>query len=330
MIKVKLISYTIEGERLVAAAAKQSLSRKPFVHAWRGMSDEEVEAWIKETFRRGHFSPWEHSTYTFIVEGISRICSHQLVRHRVASYTQLSQRLSVGASKKREAQLDHIGAKLVLDREENDKWYVKVVAPNGAVLGEAILYNPPIFDKVEVVSAATNDVKEVLEDAPWYLGFYGVSIPPTIRGEARRKYLEVARQAYRTYMELVELGIPPEDARFILPQGVKTKVIVTMNARELLTSFLPLRMCRRAQWEIRAVAWKLHHELLAVHPKLFKWAGPRCLLHENMARKDPITLEDLLTGKADLTIERCPEGKPRKAIPECVQEALQEVLQAIS
>ncbi len=67
-----------------------------------------------------------------------------------------------------------------------------------------------------------------------------------------------------------------EDARFILPNACETKMIVTMNARELM-HFFELRCCNRAQWEIRAVAWLMLGEVLKVAPNLFKDCGPGCL-----------------------------------------------------
>ena len=67
-----------------------------------------------------------------------------------------------------------------------------------------------------------------------------------------------------------------EDARFILPNACETKMIVTMNARELM-HFFELRCCNRAQWEIRSVAWLMLAEVLKVAPNLFRDCGPGCL-----------------------------------------------------
>jgi len=67
-----------------------------------------------------------------------------------------------------------------------------------------------------------------------------------------------------------------EDARFILPNACETKMIVTMNARELM-HFFELRCCNRAQWEIRAVAWQMFGEVVKVAPNLFRDCGPGCL-----------------------------------------------------
>ncbi|MCH5155607.1 MAG: FAD-dependent thymidylate synthase [Clostridiales bacterium] len=67
-----------------------------------------------------------------------------------------------------------------------------------------------------------------------------------------------------------------EDARFILPNACETKMIVTMNARELM-HFFELRCCNRAQWEIRSVAWLMLGEVIKVAPNLFRDCGPGCL-----------------------------------------------------
>ncbi|MBM7853806.1 thymidylate synthase (FAD) [Desulfohalotomaculum tongense] len=67
-----------------------------------------------------------------------------------------------------------------------------------------------------------------------------------------------------------------EDARFVLPNAAETKIIVTMNARELI-HFFKLRCCNRAQWEIRAVANEMLRQVKKVAPTIFKEAGPGCV-----------------------------------------------------
>lgn len=67
-----------------------------------------------------------------------------------------------------------------------------------------------------------------------------------------------------------------EDARFVLPNACATRMIVTMNARELL-HFFSLRCCNRAQWEIRNLAWEMLRLVAAVAPSLFVNAGPDCV-----------------------------------------------------
>ena len=71
------------------------------------------------------------------------------------------------------------------------------------------------------------------------------------------------------------MGVPKEDARYLLPQAVETKIIVSMNARELM-HFFSLRTCNNSQWEIREMAWKMLEKVKEVAPIIFSDAGPYC------------------------------------------------------
>ncbi|MBR7040053.1 MAG: FAD-dependent thymidylate synthase [Oscillospiraceae bacterium] len=126
--------------------------------------------------------------------------------------------------------------------------------------------------------------------------------PPEIEAvpEALALYDETMQRCVESYRALTEIlearhleafladGVPEkearrkaekkaiEDARFVLPDASETKMVVTMNARELL-HFFRLRCCRRAQWEIRALAKAMVAEVYAVSPGLFAKAGPSCV-----------------------------------------------------
>ncbi len=153
----------------------------------------------------GHLSILEHASFTFGIDGISRVTSHQLVRHRVASYSQQSQR------------------------------YVK-------------------FDSPEFVLPSTVTIDE-----------------------SRRQRFEAAlKNLYSLYNEMIEEGVPAEDARYLLPNAACTKIIVTMNARELL-HFFTLRGCERAQWEIREMATEMIVLAKTVAPVIFADTGPACV-----------------------------------------------------
>lgn len=78
------------------------------------------------------------------------------------------------------------------------------------------------------------------------------------------------------YKKLIEAGVPAEDARYVTPQAVPTKLVMTMNARELL-HFFSLRTCNRAQWEIRQMADKMLKICKEVSPEIFCDAGPGCV-----------------------------------------------------
>lgn len=89
---IELIKYTPEPEKIVAIAARVCYSPRNAKEIYENMSDEEVKKLIRFLIKAGHHSAIEHASFTFIVDGISRACSHQLVRHRLASYSQQSQR----------------------------------------------------------------------------------------------------------------------------------------------------------------------------------------------------------------------------------------------
>ncbi|MFQ5354745.1 MAG: FAD-dependent thymidylate synthase, partial [Thermodesulfobacteriota bacterium] len=71
-------------------------------------------------------------------------------------------------------------------------------------------------------------------------------------------------------------GVPAEDARFLLPNAACTRIILTMNARELL-HFFRLRCCERAQWEIRAMATSMLVLARKKAPFIFRDSGPACV-----------------------------------------------------
>ena len=92
MIKVKLIQYTKDPERVVAMAARLCYSPIGAEELSETMSDVQVEKLVNKIVSLGHASTLEHVSFTFAIEGVSRVLTHQLVRHRIASYSQQSQR----------------------------------------------------------------------------------------------------------------------------------------------------------------------------------------------------------------------------------------------
>lgn len=198
MVKVKLIDFTPDPEKVVAAAAKLCYSPSGATDIMVKISDEEIPKFLQKIIRLGHLSVIEHASFTFAVEGISRACSHQLVRHRLASYSQQSQR------------------------------YVKYK--------EALSYVTPAKIKA--------------------------------KPEITKKYSRLIGQIKALYDEMLAEGIPAEDARYILPNATETKIVITMNARELL-HFFELRRSKHAQWEIRQLANLMLAESRKVAPNLF-------------------------------------------------------------
>jgi len=208
-LKVKLLNFTPKPIETMAMAAKLCYSASKIEDLEEKISSSDQENFVEMLIKTKHLSPIEHISFTFGIEGISRACSHQLVRHRLASYSQQSQR------------------------------YVK--ADN--------------FDYI---------------------------IPPSIKEagltEEFEKDMMFLQKRYFFYNE--NLGNKGEksnqDARFILPNAAETKLIFTMNARELL-HFFAERTCNRAQWEIRTMAKKMLNLSYLIAPNIFKYAGPSCV-----------------------------------------------------
>ena len=108
-------------------------------------------------------------------------------------------------------------------------------------------------------------------------------IPPRVSSlgeEAEKRYRDQMAQMadwYRDWQEAFQHDATAnEDARFVLPNACMTRLTMTMNARELL-HFFSLRCCRRAQWEIRALAEEMYRLVLPIAPAIFESAGPGCV-----------------------------------------------------
>jgi thymidylate synthase (FAD) len=213
-LRVILLHHTPHPEEVVAMAAKLCYSPSNLKSLKKRIKTKDQKGFVEKLMKMGHMSPIEHASFTFVIEGLSRACSHQLVRHRLASYSQQSQRY--------------------ISEEKG-------------------------FDYI---------------------------IPPTIKAdrELKKYFKDFMVQSQKTYNEIVkrlhQRGIRGElanqDARFVLPNAVDTKIMVTMNARELL-HFFRMRCCNRSQWEIRQMAEEMLKIGKKMAPKIFENGGPACL-----------------------------------------------------
>ncbi len=202
---VQLLTYTPNPEQIVAAAARLCYSDSS-IEQLLGQKPEQAAKLLAKILQLGHFSVLEHASFTFGIEGISRACSHQLVRHRIASFSQQSQR------------------------------YVSHEQQFAAIVPESIREHPALLERLETHMQETHGL----------------------------------------YRDLMAAGVPAEDARFVLPNAASTKLVMTMNAREL-HHFFGLRCCRRAQWEIQALAKEMLQLARQASSLLFAGAGPGCL-----------------------------------------------------
>ena len=204
-MKISLLSSTPDPVGLIADAAR-------ITHG-KTQSHQSDRYYLDLLYQIGHFSVFEHVSFTFVIEDISRACSHQLVRFRVGvSFTQRSQRYT---------------------NEEN----------------------------------------------------FTYTIPPTIQKNeaANSLFLQKIADLQQTYIDLTGMGIPKEDARFLLPNATNTSLFMTMNYRELIHA-MELRLCMKSQWEIRHLFWRIRSIIQHTYPELALYLYPKCF-HEGFCRE---------------------------------------------
>lgn len=105
-------------------------------------------------------------------------------------------------------------------------------------------------------------------------------VPPSIGKNpsyyAFKKYQDLMHEIHKLYRDLIELGkIPPEDARFILPNACASTISMSINYHALL-DLAKERLCTRAQWEVRGLVAEIKKAVEEVSPKLAEYLQPKC------------------------------------------------------
>src|SRR5574344_1348710 len=204
--QVKLISKPENMLKTIYTACRTCYSADSPENIYeKAVDNEKMLNLISKVVASGHYSTIEHIQVSFAISNVSRACTHQLVRHRHASFSQKSQR------------------------------YVK--------------------EK----------------------GQYDYIIPPTIdkNPELREKFIAFMGKISDQYQEFVEAGIPAEDARFVMPNAAASSLVASLNLRELI-HLANLRLCTRAQFEIRCMVKAMCEELVKQEPWLKNYLVPKC------------------------------------------------------
>lgn len=210
--KVIMIRHTPLPEETVALGARLCYSKANIDDLSERINASDQSTFIEKLMSMGHESVLEHVTFTFGIEGVSRVLLAQLTRHRIASFSVQSQRYV-----------------------SYEKGFGYIIPPRIEALGQE----------------AIDEYKRQMETIQtWYTEWQS-----KLGGSGEGSN---------------------EDARFVLPNACETRILMTMNVREL-RHFFSLRMCSRAQWEIRAMATEMHRLCLEAAPSLFADAGPACL-----------------------------------------------------
>ena len=108
-------------------------------------------------------------------------------------------------------------------------------------------------------------------------GQFDYLIPPTIARDEnlKAKFVEFMEEISKKYLEFTEAGIPAEDARAVLPNAASTSIVASLNLREMI-HLANLRLCTRAQYEIRSMIKMMCDELIKEEPWLKPYLVPKC------------------------------------------------------
>ena len=305
--EVKLLSYTNNPEKVVATAARTCYSLDDPITIYEKLSDEDVKTAISK-LPASHTSPFEHASFTFAINNVSRTLLAQITRHRIATFSVKSQR------------------------------YVNTIKDFRPYIPESILNNPEakeIYDIViDKIAVAYEDIQDTLVVQLAYDTLIN-EFNPIFITELCKAYRAIHRLSNNDdfiidkdavseiFTYLTNLSINDrkewlkendleslwsrfvdfrrrcgEDARYILPNACNTSMVMTMNAGSLM-HFFNLRCCNRAQEEIRYLAWRMRDEVMKVAPAIFDGrSGPSCLVTGKcsegaMTCKKPYTKENI-------------------------------------
>ena len=147
LLKVKILAHTPNPEEVIAQSAKLCYSKVGVDEIMEKLTPEKIEKFLAHLVEIGHESPLEHVTFTFAIEGIDRTVSHQLVLHRIASYSQQSQRYV-----KLDETFEHTTPNVVKEMGMTDEWHEDMLE----ILDKYIKWQRLIKDYVEENDYPTN------------------------------------------------------------------------------------------------------------------------------------------------------------------------------
>jgi thymidylate synthase (FAD) len=190
-MEVELLAITPNAEEVIERAGRTCYMSQGRI------SEKSASKFIRMLISKGHLSILEHAYATFRISGISRASTHQIVRHRLCSFSQKSQRY-------------------VTERD-----------------GDFV-------------------------------------VPPSVRENERARtcFEESVTEAKGVYERLLELGIPREDARFVLPNAASSEIVLSANFREL-RHVIVMRGSKEAQWEVREMVKRILMILKDKAPNVF-------------------------------------------------------------
>lgn len=219
-LKAYLLKHTPNPEETIATAAKLCHSTHGMEETIGSLDQYEINILVKQLLDSGDLHTFEHISFSFAIEGLSRDSANKLQSHRLLSYCCQAQNT---ASEQ-----------------------------NGTPASFHFNYITP--EKV----AGNEELHRIYKE-----------------------FMDSAGKTYATLLEkLKELGASPDialrDAAYVLPVAQETKLILTMNGRELFL-FFHQECCNHAQWEIQLLADEMLKLCKKAAPMVFSMAGPECL-----------------------------------------------------
>ncbi len=202
---VNLLSIPENIKKIIYTACRTCYSADYPINIWdKDVEDEKVIKLIDKVLSSGHYSTVEHCQIVFSISGVSRACTHQIVRHRHMSFSQKSQRY--------------------------------------------------VTEK----------------------GQFEYIIPPTVKNtEMEEEFVQFMGQISEFYGKMIEKGIPAEDARYVLPNAATSSMLASLNLRELI-HLANLRICTKAQKEIRTTVKQMCELVIEKEPWLSTYLVPKC------------------------------------------------------
>lgn len=185
---VKLVRHTPEPERTVAMSARLCYSPIGAAQLEEKISDEQAANLVRKLVSMGHLSTLEHVTFTFAIEGVSRVLTHQLVRHRIASYSQQSQRYV------KEHDFETIVPASIASKPEAKAKFDKLMTEIQAMYDEFIALDIPAEDARYILPNATETKIVCTFNARSLLNFFSLRCCTRAQWEIRALANEMLRQ----------------------------------------------------------------------------------------------------------------------------------------
>ena len=214
--KVYLLSMTSDPLGVIAAACK--MYKGEIVRNLSSVTDAERSEYFQQVQKTKLQAPFEFVDFHFMIEGVTRSFTHQMVRQRTAVYAQESLRFAV--------------------KED---------------MAESVALPPSL--------AGTKSVEEMgidFDSSGWF---------DRLSEDEKKRYRweVISQQLGRTYLDLIDMGMPAEDARGLLPHNITTRLHYKTNLRSLL-DHAGNRLCTQAQFEWRAVFAKIIEAIRGHNP----------------------------------------------------------------